>query len=68
MKRNYIAPWWVEAGTLQCSVCGGDWHEETLIFCFGCDQPICAVCIEELNDGSEIICVTCQQPENGDEP
>ena len=68
MKQQPIAPWWMEPGAQQCSVCGGEWHEETLIFCGACDQPICAVCIEELSDGSEIICVSCQAIPAGDEP
>lgn len=60
-------PWWQEEGDEQCIRCEQYFHFETLVFCLGCDGPVCNSCAEIVLKSREAFCSACApQPAPGD--
>lgn len=56
------SPWWLEEGMEQCFSCEQRFHSEALMFCLGCDGPVCSHCATVTLETRESFCTAC----NGD--
>lgn len=60
MSTHVEAPvWWLEEGPEQCFNCEQFFHSEALIYCFGCDGPVCSHCASVILETRETYCSAC---------
>lgn len=54
------AGWWKAPGPALCTWCKQPHHVEAMLYCSGCDAPVCAVCVVVAVD-SEPHCPLCHE-------
>jgi hypothetical protein len=57
-RAKHQTPWWLEQGTESCSNCNHTYAHRTEVFCFDCDGPVCAVCVQQTVT-LELVCPSC---------